>query len=352
MKVLTVVGARPQFVKAAAVSQEMRAFGVKETLVHTGQHYDDLMSGVFFDELDLREPQANLGIHGGSNADMTGRMLCALDEVVAVEDPDLVLVYGDTNSTAAAAVVAKHRHIELAHVEAGLRSGDMRMPEEVNRILTDRLADRHYCPSEPSVIRLRAEGIVGTGVVMAGDVMLDIAKKSSHRATRPQALGRRNFALATLHRPSNVDDAERLDSLLDALNAVHEDALPVVAPLHPRTHKAIVDSGLEARFDVLDPVGYFEMMYLIQHAAVVVTDSGGVQKEAFFHRTPCVTVRDTTEWTELLDLGVNKLAGPESLGEAISDSIDGDVPQGAFESEVYGTGRAGCVIVSDLLHGH
>jgi UDP-GlcNAc3NAcA epimerase len=312
MKLLTVVGARPQFVKAAPVSRALKTAGIDEVLVHTGQHFDSTMSQVFFEELKIPVPLHNLGIHGGGHGEMTGRMLVALEPVVIKESPDAVMVYGDTNSTLAGALVASKLQIPVVHIEAGLRSFNRRMPEEINRILTDRVSDLLLCPTQVAVTHLANEGIT-CGVHHIGDVMYDatllarqIAEKHSNILDDLHVRDR-VYALATVHRAENTDDPARLAEVLLWLQA-RATAHPVIFPIHPRTAGRIRELGLDfSGLTVCDPVGYIDMTRLLAGAVAVYTDSGGVQKEAYFHRKPCVTLRDETEWTETVECGWNRL---------------------------------------------
>jgi len=313
LKVLTVVGARPQFVKAAAVSRAVRQQGgMREVMVHTGQHYDANMSGIFFSELDIPAPVHHLGISGGRHGAMTGRMMEGLERVMLEEEPDWVLVYGDTNSTLAGALAAAKLQIPLAHVEAGLRSFNRRMPEEINRILTDHLATLLLCPTETAICNLAAEGITH-GVHQVGDVMYDATVHARDQAERRSdildrlALEPGGYTLATVHRAENTDDPARLRAVIAHLETVAA-RRPVVLPLHPRTARFVREQGLS--FDalrVIDPVGYLDMAALLAGCVDVHTDSGGVQKEAYFHRKPCVTLRDETEWVETIEAGWNRL---------------------------------------------
>jgi UDP-GlcNAc3NAcA epimerase len=318
MKILTVVGARPQFIKAAAVSRVIRdkhASRVREVIVHTGQHHDENMSQVFFDQLDIPRPDFNLEIAGGGHGQMTGRMLEAIERVILSEKPDWVLVYGDTNSTLAGALAASKLHIPVAHVEAGLRSFNMRMPEEINRILTDRVSSLLFCPTETAVLNLRKEG-VEKGAYQVADVMYDVALYYGERArSESNILDRLNlkekgFALATCHRAENTDDARNLEQILSALSEISSTRLPVVLSLQPRTRKKVEDFGLGRLLTdliVTDPLPFLDMIALEQAAKVILTDSGGMQKEAFFHRVPCVTLRSESEWIETLESGCNVL---------------------------------------------
>jgi UDP-GlcNAc3NAcA epimerase len=357
MKILTVVGARPQFIKAAAVSRAILERGgsaVSESLVHTGQHYDENMSDVFFEELGISAPVYNLGIGGGTQGAMTGRMLESLEQVFLKERPDWVLIYGDTNSTLAAALAATKLHIPIAHVEAGLRSFNMRMPEEVNRIVADRVSSLLFCPTQTSVENLRNEGI-SAGVHLVGDVMYDVALHFGDlAASRTDVLTRlgiqsKSYVLATCHRAENTDDAARLAGIIAALAAVTS-RRKVILPAHPRTLAKIREFGLFERLggvSLIEPVSYLEMVMLEKHAAVIVTDSGGVQKEAFFYRVPCVTVRDETEWVETVRAGWNTLVGADP--EKIIASIMSDSQGTRRDLSPYGSGDAAERILDVLL---
>lgn len=313
MKVISIVGARPQFVKAAAVS---RALGgvrdVTEVIVHTGQHFDAAMSDVFFQEMEIPEPAYHLGVHGGGHGQMTGRMLEALEPVIQAEHPDIVLVYGDTNSTLAGALVASKLQIPVAHVEAGLRSFNRRMPEELNRVVTDHLSNVLFCPTSAAVANLAREGIVH-GIYNVGDVMYDAtlhaAASAEVRSKILERLGLEtgNYAVATIHRAENTDTPARLAEILTYLKDRPGKPI-IVLPLHPRTQKAVTDSGLCLDGLVaIPPVGYLDMHRLLSGAIAVYTDSGGLQKEAYFHGVPCVTLREETEWVETVEYGWNRL---------------------------------------------
>jgi len=311
-RLLTVVGARPQFVKIAALSRAIAAHGgLTEILVHTGQHFDHGMSQVFFDELKLAEPRINLGIHGGRHGEMTGSMLAGIEEVILAEKPDIVLVPGDTNSTLAGALAAAKLHVPIAHVEAGLRSFNQRMPEEINRVLTDHVSALLFCPTETAVSNLRDEGITD-GVHDIGDVMYDATLFAAGSAKRSTVLDRlgvagRPYAVATLHRAENTDHCEALGEIIAYLQERARDHA-VVFPIHPRTRKQLATWGLALDGIIsCDPVGYLDMHRLLQSAVAVFTDSGGLQKEAYFHRVPCVTLRSETEWVETVAAGWNRL---------------------------------------------
>lgn len=312
VKIVTVVGARPQFVKAAPVSRALAAVNAREVMLHTGQHHDPEMSAVFFEELGLPAPDHHLGIHGGGHGDITGRMLMALEPTLAAEAPDWVLVYGDTNSTLAAALAAAKLHIPVAHVEAGLRSYNRAMPEEINRVLTDHVSARLYCPTSAAVENLAREGVT-RGVRLVGDVMFDAALSLADRARQRSAivetlgLTGRPFVLATAHRAENTDHPQALRAVVDHLKALAREQT-VVMPLHPRTRTAVDRLGLDlAPIQTIGPVGPLDMAQLLAACALVVTDSGGLQKEAYFHRKPCVTMRGETEWVETIEHGWNRL---------------------------------------------
>jgi len=350
MKVLTVVGARPQFVKAAAVSRPLRERH-EEVLVHTGQHYDEALSGVFFDELGIPDPDYDLGVGSDSHGAQTAAMIRELEAVVEEEDPDVVLTYGDTNSTLASAVVTSKLPIPLAHVEAGLRSFNRAMPEEVNRVLTDHASDLLFVPSAVGRDHLATEGVT-EGVYVTGDVMYDALLAVRDRVPAPGdvftdlSLEPGEYVLATVHRARNTDSRERLLAIVDALAATAD---PVVLPLHPRTADRLESYGLyEHAADALtlvDPQGYLDFLGLLAGARALATDSGGAQKEACFLGTPCVTLREETEWTETVDAGWNVLVGadPAAIERAL---LDPSAP--AERADLYGNGDAAERIV-DLL---
>jgi UDP-GlcNAc3NAcA epimerase len=349
MRVLTVIGNRPQFVKAAAVSDRLRS-GAQEVLVHTGQHYDAELSRVFFDELGLPRPDHQLDLGGGSNTSQTARMLAALEPLIASDRPDVVLVYGDTNSTMAGAVAGAQAGVPVAHVEAGMRSYDRTMPEELNRVLADHASSLLLCSSERSAETLRGERVVGE-VVVVGDVMVDVAQMLAPRARERtevlDGLGVRpgDYALATAHRAGNVDDPARLALLVELLLAVPG---PVVLPLHPRTRARLEAAGLLERLaggvKIARPLGYLDFTALLVNARAVLTDSGGVQKEAYLAGVRCVTLRSTTEWTETVDAGWNELVDLDAA--AAVAALERPLP--AERSELYGDGRAGQRVVEAL----
>ena len=308
-RIVTVVGARPQFIKAGPVSRAFRDAGIEEALIHTGQHFDDGMSDVFFRELGLAAPDHNLGISGGGHGDMTGRMLIALEPVLNADRPDGLLIYGDTNSTLAAALVAAKLDIPVFHVEAGLRSFRRAQPEEINRRVADHLAALLFCPTPQAVSHLAKEGI-SAGVMLVGDVMFDAALAAAERPEGSDILQRLGltpgqYEVATVHRAENTDDDAQLAKVIEFLKARPG---TVVLPLHPRTKAALQRAGLTLDgITVTAPLGYLEMTHLVKASAGVLTDSGGLQKEAYFHRVPCITLRDETEWTETVDAGWNRL---------------------------------------------
>lgn len=355
MKIVTIVGARPQFVKAAVLSRVIRDYdNVEEVLVHTGQHYDRNMSDVFFEEMEIPRPAYNLDVNGMSHGAMTGQMMEKIEQVLISEKPDWVLVYGDTNSTIAGALAAKKLHIKVAHVEAGLRSYNMAMPEEVNRILTDRISDILFAPTETAVQNLKKEGYdsIDAKVVLSGDVMQDAshyyAQSSASKAKLPGEKREGKFILCTLHRAENTDSPERLRAIVSALNELHKD-IRVMMPIHPRTRKILESHQLELDVDLVDPVGYFDMIELLKSCSLVMTDSGGLQKEAYFFGKHCVTMRDETEWVELVSHGFNVLAGADtsrilsSSKAMLGKSSDFDIP-------LYGDSQAGKKILESLLN--
>ncbi len=349
MKIATIVGARPQFIKAAALSRELQKNSdIEEFIVHTGQHFDANMSKIFFDEMDIPEPKHNLGIHSLGHGAMTGQMLEGIEKIVINEKPDLLLVYGDTNSTLAGALAAKKLQIKVAHVEAGLRSFESAMPEEINRILTDRLSDLLFCPTDTAIGNLQREGFddFDCTVVKSGDVMQDAANYYAPIAPDKSSIIERyaldEFILCTLHRAENTDNPERLAQIADALNTVHE-SIQVFVPIHPRTRRVLDQNGIVLNAKLVEPVSYFDMIELLKHCNLVMTDSGGLQKEAYFFRKHCVTMRDQTEWVELLNLGVNTLVGASRAKilagvDLMTDKVSN------FDLDLYGNGKATQII--------
>jgi UDP-N-acetylglucosamine 2-epimerase len=349
VKIVSIVGARPQFIKAAAVSRALRTRH-REFLVHTGQHYDYEMSGVFFDGLQLPSPDANLGVGSGSHAAQTAAMLARIEDVLLAQLPDYLLIYGDTNSTLAGALAAAKLSVPVAHIEAGLRSFNRRMPEEINRVVADHLSDLLLCPSETAVRNLADEG-VSRNVHLVGDVMLDVLHWAKQRiAEEPRGilarlgLTKTHYLLATMHRSENTDDLARLSGILRAFNSLDE---PIVFPVHPRAKKVIKETGsrLEAHVRLIEPLGYLDMVALTGSARLVLTDSGGLQKEAYWLGVPCVTMRDETEWVETVDAGWNMLAGSDS--DRIRDAVHTFAPNGS-RPNLYGDGFAAAKCVALL----
>lgn len=356
MKVCTIIGARPQFIKSAPVS---RAFATTalcdEFIVHTGQHFDANMSDIFFDELNIPKPHRNLGVSGLDHGAMTGRMIEGLENIFKAEKPDWVLVFGDTNSTIAGALAASKLHIRVAHVEAGLRSFNKKMPEEINRVLTDHCSDLLFTPTPTATENLKNEGISGSAVLEVGDVMRDAADLFSDLAQRHSTilqdmkLTEKQFILATVHRQENTDFPDRLSAIMEGLSNIAAD-IPVVLPLHPRSKARMSTQGLalDPAIRVIAPVGFLDMLALERAAALIATDSGGVQKEAYFQRVPCVTLRDETEWTELIDTGWNRLCPPHAARE-IEIAIRNSLGTTGDNVELYGDGKVANAIVEALI---
>jgi UDP-N-acetylglucosamine 2-epimerase len=351
MKIISIVGARPEFIQAAAVSRALR-FNNREILVHTGQHYDYLMSRTFFEELDLPSPDYDLGVGSGSHARQTGEILIRLEEVLIKEKPDLVIVRGDTNSTLAGALAASKLQIPTAHLEAGERSFDRTMPEEINRLATDCISDLWFCVSKTAIQHLYAEGIQAS-VYFVGDVMLDILMQ-----TLPLAVARSNilnklgvspkeYALVTVHRAGNTDNPERLRQIVTALNSIPD---TIILPAHPRTRKALMKNNIELKnhIHLIEPLGYLEMLTLEKNSRLIATDSGGVQREAYYLGIPCLTLRDETEWIETVSLGWNKLTGtkPEKILEAWYNF---GFP--SYHPPIYGDGNAG-IKIAQIIDAH
>lgn len=351
-KVLTIIGARPQFIKAAPLS---KAFAnhkeVEEIIVHTGQHFDPNMSEIFFSQMGIPKPKYSLSIHSLSHGAMTGRMLEEIEKIILEEKPDVVLVFGDTNSTLAGALAAKKLHVKVAHVEAGLRSFNIKMPEEVNRILTDRISDFLFCPTQTAVNNLMNEGYgqINCSIVQTGDIMLDAMNMFMEFApgvNYVHSVVKNKYALCTIHRAENTDNLERLRSIVEALNILSE-TISIVVPLHPRTLKILKANNIQVSFKCIDPVGYFEMLSLLKHCEIVLTDSGGLQKEAYMSGKFCVTLRDETEWVELIENEVNVLVGAdknkiiEITNKLLNKVFDN-------KAQLYGNGNTAKQIVESL----
>ncbi|MFZ4965006.1 non-hydrolyzing UDP-N-acetylglucosamine 2-epimerase [Pseudomonas sp. Mn2068] len=351
MKVLSIVGARPQFIKAAVVSRAFSEFPaeITEVLVHTGQHYDANMSEIFFEELNIPRPDYNLGVGGGSHGENTGRMLEKLEGLMLKIRPDWVLVYGDTDSTLAGALAAAKLHIPVAHVEAGLRSFNRRMPEEINRVLTDHVSSILFVPTATALKNLQEEGISLSKIHVVGDVMCDATHYYNGFSRKPDWFDElslaESFVLCTVHRAENTDSVERMQGIIDGLE---RSGSPIILPLHPRTRNKLerLNIKLPENIHVVEPVGYLEMNWLEANCRLIATDSGGVQKEAYFHGKPCVTLRDETEWVELVEGGFNTLTGanPDLIDKAIRASNGSE-----FNIAIYGDGHSALKIVQGLL---
>jgi len=363
MKIVTVIGARPQFIKASVVSQALHNYpNISEIIIHTGQHFDHNMSAIFFEDMKIPQPKYHLNINSLSHGAMTGRMLEQIETILITERPDKVLVYGDTNSTLAGALAAKKLHIPIAHVEAGLRSFNQNMPEEVNRILTDHMADLLFAPTSCAVSNLKSEGIAPSRIHYVGDVMYDAALFYAEKAEVLQnslfsdlQIEKNNYILATVHREKNTNDRERLDKIFALLINLSE-KIPVVLPLHPRTRKMLADYSIKIpdskSFKLIDPLGYLEILLVEKNATAIMTDSGGMQKESYFFKVPCFTLRDETEWGELVDLGWNTLL---HLNDSIDDvdkvfSVIRSKNQLKYVSSLYGDGHAADHIIQCLIN--
>lgn len=341
IKIASIVGARPQFIKSAPLSRELRG-SQKEILIHTGQHYDDEMSALFFEELKISEPDYNLNVGSGTHGWQTGEMLKRLESILMKEKPDLVLVYGDTNSTLAGALAAVKLHIKVGHVEAGLRSYDRSMPEEINRVLADHCSDILFCPTETAVENLRIEGITN-GVYLTGDVMVDALNENINLAEQKSRildeldLKPKRYYLATIHRVENTDNFERLKNIVDAFCEIEN----LVFPCHPRTEKMLKEfslwNELIEKIKVIKPVGYSDMLVLEKNSEKILTDSGGVQKEAYILKVPCVTLRNATEWGETIESGWNILVGADKA--KIIDATRRFEPEGE-QKDIFGNGKA------------
>lgn len=386
MKILSIIGARPQFIKAATVSRKIRDEGMKEILVHTGQHYDFNMSDIFFQELNLPKPDYYLGVGSGCHGEQTGRMLPEIEKVLLQQKPDVALVYGDTNTTLAGSLAAAKLHIPIAHIEAGLRSYNKRMPEEINRVLTDHCSDILFCPTETAVKNLQKEGfinVVGDGklvdddfslartarslplVINVGDVMLDIAldvKKLIEKKTGGEKrvleryfLKAKDYILVTIHRADNTDNKDILQNIMEALEEIARKGLKIFFPVHPRTKKALerfsLMSNVPQNLIISEPISYIEIITLESNAKLIITDSGGLQKEAYFFKVPCIIPRDETEWTELVEIGWNKVVGTakENLVNSVSSALNEDFPNRQWIN-FYGNGIASDKIVRVLLN--
>jgi len=356
VKILTVLGARPQFIKAAAVSREFgKNQNIEEILVHTGQHYDPSMSDIFFNEMNIPKPKYQLNINALGHGAMTGRMMEEIEKLILDEKPDFVMVYGDTNSTLAGALSAKKLHNKVIHIEAGLRSFNMKMPEEINRILTDRLSDILFCPTDIAIENLKNEGYENFDckIYKNGDVMQDAAifysktSKEKSNIIKKLELNINNYVLCTIHRQENTDEVSNLKSIIDGLNKINKE-LPVIVPLHPRTKKVLENNNIKPEFIIIEPVGYFDMIELIKNSALVMTDSGGLQKEAFFFEKNCVTLREQTEWLELVNNGFNILSKID-VDDIYNKFKIMSEKKSNFNIDLYGNGNASKYIVEKIL---
>jgi len=349
LKIVTIIGARPQFIKAAALSREIAKHDdIQEIIIHTGQHFDANMSDIFFEQMSIPKPNYNLDINGLGHGAMTGQMLEKIEKVLIDEKPDWVVVVGDINAILAGSVTAKKLHIKVAHIEAGLRSFNMNMPEEVNRILTDRISNILFCPTDTAVKNLKQEGYdnIDCKIVKSGDVMQDAAMFYSKKEQRPDIDLPKEFVLATIHRAENTDDPIRLGNILEALNEIAKET-PIILPLHPRTAKIINQSSFNFdKLTIIEPVGYLEMVFMLKRCQLVMTDSGGLQKEAFFFKKACITMRDETEWVELVENNLNTLVGAEK--SRIANAFAEQKENLDFSQNLYGNGLASANIIKYL----
>ena len=343
MKLITIIGARPQFIKSSIVSKSIfQIKGIDETIIHTGQHFDRNMSDIFFDELQITKPKYNLNINQMNHGEMTGKMMIEIEKILKIENPDGILVYGDTNSTLAGSICAAKLNIPIFHIEAGLRSYNRSMPEEINRILTDHLSSLLFCPTLNAFNTLKKEGIT-SGVLFSGDVMYDLFLNNRKKTTNIDY----SYVIATIHRPVNTDNPKILNSIIKSLEKINK-SKKVIFPAHPRTIKKMKDYGITTNIEIISPLNYFEMINYLLQADIVITDSGGLQKESFFAKTKCLTIRNETEWIELVDAGVNILCKPyqneifEAYNKLSSNECD-------FNLNLYGDGNAASKIVKAII---
>lgn len=352
MKIVTILGARPQFIKAGSISRAIAKYQeIEEIIVHTGQHYDTNMSDVFFEQMCIPKPNYNLGVGGKSHGSMTGEMMIKIEKILLEECPDWVLVYGDTNSTLAGALAAGKLNIKIAHVEAGLRSFNMHMPEEINRILTDRISNLLFCPTDAAINNLKQEGFENFDckIIKTGDVMLDGAMFYKELAIKPNIELEKDFILCTVHRAENTDDEISMKNIFGALEEIAKEK-QVVLPLHPRTRKILENLKLDiGNLTLIEPVGYLEMVWLLSHCSLVLTDSGGLQKEAYFFGKYCITLRNETEWVELVEHDVNTLVGAHKNRILEVYKVYPNLNTQNLKLNLYGNGKASTKIIEALL---
>ena len=353
MKIVTVIGARPQFIKAASLSREIKKHdNINEVIIHTGQHFDENMSDIFFQEMKIPRPNYRLNINSLSHGEMTGLMIKEIEKILLKEKPHWLLVYGDTNSTLAGALAAKKLHIKVIHVESGLRSFNMNMPEEINRILTDRISDILFCSSQDAITNLKNEGFYNFGVEIfnVGDIMYDSAKLFSKSAKKSKPVSLKNYILATIHRQENTDSIHKLKNIFQSLDQINSE-IDVILPLHPRTKNFLIKYNIKTKIKLIDPVGYIDMLDLIKGSKAVITDSGGLQKEAYFFKKQCFTFRDQTEWVELIENGYNILVDVtnKNISQLILKNISKKI---SFDKQIYGNGKTSKKIISKIKELH
>tara|TARA_B100000963_G_scaffold121937_1_gene106332 strand:+ start:11902 stop:12984 length:1083 start_codon:yes stop_codon:yes gene_type:complete len=353
IKIVTVIGARPQFIKAASLSREIKKHkAINEVIIHTGQHFDENMSDIFFQEMKIPKPNYKLNINSLSHGEMTGLMIKEIEKILINEKPNWLLVYGDTNSTLAGALAAKKLHIKLIHVEAGLRSFNMNMPEEINRILTDRISDILFCPSQDAITNLKNEGFDNFGVEIfnVGDIMYDSAKLFSKSAKKSKIVTPKNYILATIHRQENTDISQNLINIFDSLDKINS-KINIVMPIHPRTKNFLLKYNIKTKIKLIEPAGYIDMLDLIKGSKAVITDSGGLQKEAYFFKKQCFTFRDQTEWVELIKNGYNTLVDVtnKNIEQLILKKISKKIN---FDKQIYGDGKTSKKIISKIQELH
>ena len=351
MKILTIIGTRPQFIKSATVSQKIKdSDKLIEVIIHTGQHFEREMSNIFFNEMNLSKPNYNLGINQMNHGLMTARMIEKIEPIIVNEDPQCILVYGDTNSTLAGSITAAKLNIPIFHIEAGLRSYNRSMPEEINRLITDHLSSLLFCPTKTAINNLAIEGI-NKGVVLSGDVMYESFLKFSQQSGRNKVIKEKldkNYILATIHRQENTDNQDRLTSIFSNLDVINETS-KIVMPLHPRTNKKIKDYNIQTKIKILPPQGYLSMLSILINSQLVITDSGGLQKEAFFAKKKCITVRSETEWVELIDSKTNILTKPKEIFNAFDKVNNNNNNNNEFDNEIFGDGKSSDLIVKSIM---